>query len=175
MKRALILASALTVLTLTGAGCAAKNDAPPPAMKTSYPSPDYNPQTEQATPAPTATPAPQAAAPVERPLAAPTAPVATPVPSDTPRPMPGASSGPPLSGSGGKPGGPMLLRLFDVMDTDHNGRVTMEEWRNFHEREFKRMDKNGDGVLTRDEMTAPPPMPGGPRPMPQSKPGPYPQ
>jgi Ca2+-binding EF-hand superfamily protein len=49
-------------------------------------------------------------------------------------------------------------RLFEAMDADHNGRVTLEEWRNFHEREFRRLDKNDDGVLTREEMTAPPPM-----------------
>ena len=116
MKRALALAAALTALTLTGAGCAAKNDAPPPQMKTSYPSPDYPPQTEQ-----------------------------TPVPAPQPQ---------------GRPGGPMLSRLFDVMDTDHNGRVTLEEWRAFQEKEFRRLDKNDDGVLTREEMTAQPPLPG---------------
>jgi hypothetical protein len=162
MQRALILAAALTALTLTGAGCAAKNAAPPPQMKTSYPSPDYMPQTEQ-TPAP----APQAApssAPIERPLAAPAA--TAPAVSGAPQPMAGSPAMRPPRAQG-RPGGPMLSRLFDVMDTDHNGRVTLEEWRAFQEREFRRLDKNDDGVLTREEMTAPPPMPGqGARPAP---------
>ena len=164
MQRALILAAALTALTLTGAGCAAKNAAPPPQMKTSYPSPDYMPQTEQ-TPAPA--PQPQAApssAPIERPLAAPAA--AAPAVSGAPQPMAGSPAMRPPRAQG-RPGGPMLSRLFDVMDTDHNGRVTLEEWRAFQEREFRRLDKNDDGVLTREEMTAPPPMPGqGARPAP---------
>ncbi|MEA5090073.1 MAG: EF-hand domain-containing protein, partial [Solidesulfovibrio sp.] len=72
------------------------------------------------------------------------------------------------SGMGRRPvGAPNMNRLFDAMDADHNGRVTLEEWRNFHEREFRRLDKNDDGVLTREEMAAPPPQrPGGPQPAP---------
>lgn len=174
MKRALALAAAMTALTVMGAGCAAKNEAPPPTMKTSYPSPDYPPQTGQ----PPATASPQPVAPpAAHPLygtsdqgAVGTAPapqpVATPA-ADTPRPMPPASSGMRPAGAPGKPGGPMLSRLFDIMDTDHNGRVTLEEWRAFREQEFRRLDTDHNGVLSREEFSTPPPLPGrGARPAP---------
>jgi len=41
------------------------------------------------------------------------------------------------------------------MDADHNGRISLEEWRNFQEREFRRIDANDDGVITREELGAP--------------------
>lgn len=160
------LAAAMIALSLVGAGCAARNEAPPQPMKTSYPSPDYPPQNDQ----PTSTPAPRPAtaspaAPIGRPLAdQPRPKVAAPAA----RPMPAATSPAPC------PRAPDPSRLFTAMDKDKSGRVTLEEWRNFHENEFRRLDKNNDGVLTRDEMAAPP-SPGGPRPYAKPSPGPYPQ
>jgi hypothetical protein len=44
-----------------------------------------------------------------------------------------------------------------AIDADGNGRVTLEEWRNFQEREFRRLDRNNDGVVSREEMAAPGP------------------
>ncbi len=158
------------------AGCAGPSAPSPRTAQTSYPSPDYPPQ--PAEPAPAQTPAPVVAAPQGRPLygpvgqAAPSAsggPVAAPVaaPGVAPAvaaPAPGASGPAALPAGGPRPAGaPNMGRLFEAMDADHNGRVTLEEWRAFQEREFRRLDRNDDGVLTREEMTAPPPMaPGGP-------------
>ena len=147
------------------AGCAGESRAPSKPVQTSYPSPDYLPQ-DAATPAPAA----PASAPQDRPLYGPVgqaAPAATaPAAATAPVAAPAAPQEAP--GMGRRPvGAPNMNRLFDAMDADHNGRVTLEEWRNFHEREFRRLDKNDDGVLTREEMAAPPPQrPGGPRPAP---------
>lgn len=156
------------------AGCAGSNAAPPRSLETSYPSPDYPARTsETAAPAPAAaqTTPPATAAPQGRPLYGP---VGQAAPAGAPAAAPAAPATavsapqgavPPMPGRrlGGGPGAPNMGRLFEAMDTDHNGRVTLEEWRNFQEREFRRLDKNDDGVLTREEMTAPPPMaPGGP-------------
>lgn len=139
------------------AGCAGSNATPPRTVQTSYPSPDYPVgQTEPAAPAPIAAPAPAPAetAPQGRPLYGP---VGTTAPSAPAAP----AAAPARPAQPGRPAGaPNLSRLFEVMDTDHNGRITLEEWRNFHEREFRRLDKNDDGVLSREEMTAPPALPG---------------
>lgn len=143
------------------AGCAGESRSPSKPVQTSYPSPDYPPQ-DAAPQAPA--PAPAASAPQGRPLYGP---VGQAAPATTaPASAPAAPAG--ASGMGRRPvGAPNMNRLFDAMDADHNGRVTLEEWRNFHEREFRRLDKNDDGVLTREEMAAPPPQrPGGPQPAP---------
>ncbi|EFL49479.1 conserved hypothetical protein [Solidesulfovibrio fructosivorans JJ]] len=153
MNRATAVAAAMIALSLVAAGCASRNDAPPRSIETSYPSPDYPPQDTKITPKPTPSPtAVSPAAPVGRPLA------------DQPRPNAAAPG----------PRAPNPSRLFSAMDKDNNGRVTLEEWRNFHENEFRRLDKNDDGVLTRDEMAAPAPS-GGARPYAKPSPGPYPQ
>lgn len=44
-----------------------------------------------------------------------------------------------------------LLRL---MDTDKNGRVSKQEWMNFMEAEFNRLDKEGKGELDLKELLA---------------------
>ena len=59
----------------------------------------------------------------------------------------------------------MLDRMFDNMDTNHDGKISKSEWMDFQEKQFKRLDKNGDGFITREEvredmkerMGAPPP------------------
>lgn len=153
------------------AGCAKSSPTPPPTVRTSYPSPDYPAQT--AAPAGADMGQASSAAPA-RPLygpvngagaAQPVAPAAASAEPSTPRPAPTGFRPP----QGMRPAGaPNRNRLFQVMDADHNGRVTLEEWRAFHEREFRRLDKNDDGVLTLEEMNAPPPVrPGGAAPRPR--------
>jgi hypothetical protein len=46
---------------------------------------------------------------------------------------------------------------FAAIDADGNGRITLEEWRTYQERAFRRHDHNNDGVITRQEMAAPGP------------------
>ncbi|WP_428565727.1 MAG: EF-hand domain-containing protein [Solidesulfovibrio sp. DCME] len=146
------------------------------AVETSYPSPDYPPQPGEPATGQTAAPAP----PQGRPLYGPVGQAAAPAPSATTTPgqatpamaapvapamaaPAGSGLGLPPAGGPRPAGAPNMGRLFEAMDADHNGRVTLEEWRSFHEREFRRLDKNDDGVLTREEMTAPPPLaPGAP-------------
>ena len=48
----------------------------------------------------------------------------------------------------------MLDRMFQEMDTDHDGKISKKEWMDFQEKQFKRFDKNGDGFITRDEVRA---------------------
>jgi len=42
--------------------------------------------------------------------------------------------------------------MFREMDTDHDGRISKSEWMAFQEKQFKRLDKNGDGFITKDEV-----------------------
>jgi Ca2+-binding EF-hand superfamily protein len=46
--------------------------------------------------------------------------------------------------------------MFQDMDTDHDGKISKNEWMTAQEeamqREFKRVDKNGDGFLSREEI-----------------------
>ena len=48
----------------------------------------------------------------------------------------------------------MIDRMFQDMDTNHDGRISESEWMAFHEKQFRRFDKNGDGFITRDEIRA---------------------
>ncbi|WP_300161477.1 EF-hand domain-containing protein [Solidesulfovibrio sp.] len=174
MEKLRAVACCLALAAGLCAGCAGESRAPSgKAVQTSYPSPDYNP--DQAGPPASPSPAPPASvsapAPQGRPLYGPvgqTAPAAA-APAAAPAGVPAQSPAIPPARAGRPAGAPNMNRLFDAMDADRNGRVTLEEWRNFHEKEFRRLDKNDDGVLTREEMAAPPPMaPGGaaPRPAP---------
>ena len=43
-------------------------------------------------------------------------------------------------------------RMFQDMDTNHDGKISKKEWFAFYERIFNGIDKNGDGFLTRDEV-----------------------
>ncbi len=45
-------------------------------------------------------------------------------------------------------------RMFDLMDTNHDGVVTKKEFDAFHDKWFKEMDANHDGKVTREEMEA---------------------
>ncbi|MHC1712000.1 MAG: EF-hand domain-containing protein [Solidesulfovibrio sp.] len=119
-------------------GCARQQDrTPPPIIETSYPSPDFPPQgAEPATSRPAG-----AGGLVERPLAGQTAPRHSPPP---PVVSPPAAT-------------PPAGERFEAIDADHNGRITLEEWRTFQEREFRRLDRHDDGVLTREEMSSPSP------------------
>jgi Ca2+-binding EF-hand superfamily protein len=51
----------------------------------------------------------------------------------------------------GPQGGPgERLQMLKRMDTDHDGRISREEWRGAPER-FDRLDRNGDGYIDRDD------------------------
>jgi len=54
---------------------------------------------------------------------------------------------------GGMMGSPIMLRMiFALMDGDGDGTVSLQEFQAAHERIFKAMDSNKDGVLTFEEM-----------------------
>jgi Ca2+-binding EF-hand superfamily protein len=42
--------------------------------------------------------------------------------------------------------------LFALMDTNGDGRISLQEWQAAHERIFKAMDTDNDGTLDRQEM-----------------------
>ncbi|MGA3118587.1 MAG: EF-hand domain-containing protein [Syntrophobacteraceae bacterium] len=44
--------------------------------------------------------------------------------------------------------------MFREMDTDHDGKISKSEWMAFQEKQFKMLDKNGDGFITKDEVRA---------------------
>lgn len=50
--------------------------------------------------------------------------------------------------------GDYAARMFDQMDTNHDGVVTKKEFDAFHNKWFKEMDANHDGKITREEMGA---------------------
>lgn len=45
-------------------------------------------------------------------------------------------------------------RMFEMMDTDHDGAVTRKEFDAFHEQHFRQMDANHDGKISREEHEA---------------------
>jgi Ca2+-binding EF-hand superfamily protein len=60
----------------------------------------------------------------------------------------------PRGGGPGAPGGRQFMPpnpLFDALDTNHDGVISEEEMKNAYE-SLKKLDKNGDGKLTRDEV-----------------------
>ena len=42
--------------------------------------------------------------------------------------------------------------MFREMDTDHDGKISKSEWMAFQEKQFNRIDKNGDGFITKEEI-----------------------
>lgn len=130
------------MLIATG-GCARRPELPPrPPIATSYPSPDYPPRdvTEATAPKPearVATPVPPVSPPRTTPDRAP----AVPLPSVAPAP------------ATHRPSAPSEQSLpFAALDADHNGRVTLEEWRNAQNQLFRRLDTNDDSILTQEEV-----------------------
>jgi Ca2+-binding EF-hand superfamily protein len=45
-------------------------------------------------------------------------------------------------------------RAFQRLDTNHDGKLTLQEFSASQQKTFARMDRNGDGAITRDEMTS---------------------
>ncbi len=50
--------------------------------------------------------------------------------------------------------GPLMRIIFALMDSDGNGTISLQEFQVAHERIFKAMVANKDGVLTLNEMTS---------------------
>jgi Ca2+-binding EF-hand superfamily protein len=46
----------------------------------------------------------------------------------------------------------MLHIIFALMDSDGDGTISLQEFQAAHERIFKAMDSNKDGLLTQEEM-----------------------
>jgi Ca2+-binding EF-hand superfamily protein len=44
--------------------------------------------------------------------------------------------------------------LFQRLDRDRNGKLTLAEFASSQEKLFARLDKNNDGVVTQDELTS---------------------
>jgi len=80
------------------------------------------------------------------------------------------------SGPAAAMGGGMLRRMIAQSDANNDGRISREELTAGAERMFRRMDVNGDGVLSDDERPRPPTPPNAPTvPMPtQPEPDPFP-
>jgi hypothetical protein len=51
--------------------------------------------------------------------------------------------------------GPMMMRIiFSLMDANGDGKLTLQEFQEAHERIFKAMDTDHDGTVTMEEMEA---------------------
>ena len=80
------------------------------------------------------------------------------------------SSGPAAAMGGGR-----LRRMIAQSDASNDGRISREELTAGAERMFRRMDTDGDGVLSEAERPRPPAPPRAPAiPMPQPEPMPFP-
>lgn len=80
------------------------------------------------------------------------------------------SSGPAAAMGGGR-----LRRMISQSDSSNDGRISREELAAGADRMFRRMDVNGDGVLSDDELPRPPTPARAPAvPMPQGEPMPFP-
>jgi len=45
-----------------------------------------------------------------------------------------------------------VKQLLRLMDTDHSGKISKQEWMNFMEAEFNKLDKDGSGELDPKEL-----------------------
>ncbi len=45
-------------------------------------------------------------------------------------------------------------RMFHEMDTNHDGKISKSEWMDFQEKQFNRLDKKGQGFITKDDVRA---------------------
>lgn len=59
-----------------------------------------------------------------------------------------------MGGMAGGAGGPMLLQMFDVIDTDKDGKLSPAELAAQQTAEFTAADSNQDGVLDAGELSA---------------------
>jgi hypothetical protein len=82
-------------------------------------------------------------------------PASSPVPRLSPNPTARISPSPLPSPS---PGSPPAANRFQAMDRDRDGAISREEWRG-NDSSFKKVDTNGDGVLSGDEVKPPSPAP----------------
>ncbi|MFM7335716.1 MAG: EF-hand domain-containing protein [Tabrizicola sp.] len=57
-------------------------------------------------------------------------------------------------GMGGEGRGPMLLEMFDAIDTNTDGKVTQDELAAHRAAEFAAADTNSDGALSAEELQA---------------------
>jgi hypothetical protein len=48
----------------------------------------------------------------------------------------------------------MIDMMFRDMDTNHDGKISKNEWMAFYERQFMQLDKSGRGYVTRDDVRA---------------------
>ena len=62
-----------------------------------------------------------------------------------------------------EPKAPAASPLLAQLDTDHDGKISRSEWKG-NDISFSMLDKNGDGVLTADELAPSPPADPGPSP-----------
>jgi Ca2+-binding EF-hand superfamily protein len=42
--------------------------------------------------------------------------------------------------------------LFQDMDTNEDGKISKKEWLAAHERQMNKLDRDGDGLITKDEI-----------------------
>ncbi|HTO64561.1 MAG TPA: EF-hand domain-containing protein [Bradyrhizobium sp.] len=67
--------------------------------------------------------------------------------------MGGGMMGHRMMGGGAMGPSPIMLHIiFALMDSDGDGTISLQEFQAAHERIFKAMDRNKDGVLTQEEM-----------------------
>lgn len=45
-------------------------------------------------------------------------------------------------------------QMIQYMDTDKDGKISKQEWQDFHDKRFAEMDADKDGFVTADEMKA---------------------
>lgn len=49
---------------------------------------------------------------------------------------------------------PSHAETFKKLDTNHDGKISSDEWKAASDARFKKMDANGDGFISHDEMRA---------------------